>query len=293
MPSPSALRTFEAAARLGSFKEAARELAVTPTAVSHQIRALEEQLGITLFVRRIRAVELTDAGERLADATRGAFQQIALALEEIAAAESVLTVSTTPAFATLWLVPRIGGFELSNPGIRVQIDTTTTPVDLERDRRVDVAIRYGALEHPRLRAQVLVTERVGVYAVPDYLRRLDRLEDAAFIETAWQRRGLAALSWSAWARAAGLDGEVVEARIRRFDQEHHAVQAALAGQGLLLVSSLLVADTVARGWLAPYRPEISITGMSYAALWAPAHASSRKIARFLAWLSSEIDASGS
>ncbi|WP_373046220.1 LysR substrate-binding domain-containing protein [Vulgatibacter sp.] len=288
MPSPSALRTFDAAARLASFKEAARELHVTPTAVSHQIRALEVQIGVALFVRRTRAVELTEAGARLASATRGAFQQIEDALETIVEAENVLTVSTTPAFAALWLVPRLAAFERRFPQLRVRIDAATTPVDLARDRRIDLAIRYGVPGQVRLPSRLLVEERLGAYGAPAYLEQLAGFDAAALLETEWQREGLPGRSWAMWAEAAGLSGGGLARRVRRFGDEHHAVQAALVGQGLFLGSELLVADVVARGWLVRYRPEVSIPGLAYTAVWGAAGVPSRKVERFVDWLADEL-----
>lgn len=286
IPSPSALRTFEAAARLGSFKAAARELSVTPTAVSHQIRNLEEHLEIPLFIRRTRAVALTESGQRLSEAVHQAFQQITMALEDVSATETVLTVSTTPAFAALWLVPRLSRFEERHPRLRFQLVTSTTPTDLERDRVVDVAVRYGTGPYPRLRAHTLADEAFGAYATPDYIERLERWEDAELIETAWQLPGFEDVSWDAWLAAAGLS-RPAKLRSRNFDQEHYVVQAGLASQGLVLASSLLVGDLVGRGWLEPYRPETRIAGRRYTALSLPSRASSRKVLSFLEWLEEE------
>lgn len=286
IPSPSALRTFEAAARLGSFKAAARELAVTPTAVSHQVRTLEEHLEIPLFIRRTRAVALTESGQRLSEAVHQAFQQIVMALEDVSVAETVLTVSTTPAFAALWLVPRLSRFEERHPQLRFQLVTSTAPTDLERDRVVDVAVRYGAGPYPRLRAETLADEAFGAYATPDYIERLERWEDAELIETAWQLPGFEDVSWDAWLAAAGLP-RPAKLRLRHFDQEHYVVQAGLASQGLVLASSLLVGDLVRRGWLEPYRPETRIAGRRYTALSLPSRASSRKVSSFLEWLEEE------
>jgi DNA-binding transcriptional LysR family regulator len=286
MPSLLALRTFEAAARLGSFKAAACELAVTPTAVSHQIRSLEDQLEVPLFIRRTRAVELTESGRRLAGAAHQAFQQIALALEDISATETVLTVSTTPAFAALWLALRLWRFQELHPEFRIQLTTSTVPIDLERDRRVDIAIRYGRGLYPRLHVVPLADETFGAFGTPDYLRRVKKLQDARLIETKWQQAGFEDLSWKTWISAAGLPLGA-SPRAQRFDQEHYMVQAGLASQGLVLASSLLVADLVRRGWLEQYRPEVRIPGRMYTALCLPGRASIRKVSCFLEWLRTE------
>ncbi len=124
LPSPSALRTFESAARLGSFKAAAAELNVTATAVSHQIRALEDQLSVPLFVRKTRFIELTPAGRELAPVLTRALLDIRNALENVVSKEVIITVSTSSSFATLWLVPRLLKFYEMYPNYRVQLDTT-------------------------------------------------------------------------------------------------------------------------------------------------------------------------
>ena len=291
LPSPAALRTFEAAARRGSFKAAAQELSVTPTAVSHQIRALEEHLEIRLFVRRVRAVELTESGRQLFDAVHRAFRQISLALEEVSAAESVLTVSTTPAFAALWLVPRLGRFHDRHPELRIQLDTGTAAIDLERDRRVDVAIRYGYGPYPELHATPLLEETFGAFGTPSYLRRLKRWSDAVLIETVWHKPRLEPVSWEAWLAKAGHSG-CQAPPARRFDHEHYVVQAALASQGIVLASSVLVADLLDRGWLEQHEPDVNLAGKSYTALCLRTSTSLRKVRDFLTWLEDEASTMG-
>ncbi|WP_422363558.1 LysR substrate-binding domain-containing protein [Pyruvatibacter mobilis] len=288
-PSASALRVFDAAARLGSFKAAAEELGVSPTAVSHQIRTLEEQLSLALFVRRTRRVELTEAGTRLAAATSVAFQQISDALEDLSHSERMLTVSTVPAFAALWLAPRLGAFEALNPDISVRVETSTALVDLSRDRRVDLAIRYGGGDYAGLETVPLATETFGAFGAPDYVRSLTRLSDAALISTRWVSPALPAFTWADWAKAASE--KQPETGLRQFDQEQEVIQAGLAGQGLILMSSLLVGDMVRRGWLAPYRPDIVLPGLAYTAVTTEAHAGVGKVRRFLSWIQEEASAS--
>lgn len=287
-PSASALRVFDAAARLGSFKAAAEELGVSPTAVSHQIRSLEEQLSLALFVRRTRRVELTEAGTRLAAATSVAFQQITDALEDLTQSERTLTVSTVPAFAALWLAPRLGAFEALNPDIRVRVETSTELVDLTRDRRVDLAIRYGGGDYAGVETMPLATETLRAFGAPDYVRNLTRLSDAVLISTRWVSRTLPAFTWDDWAEAASETGP--ETGPRHFDQEQEVIQAGLAGQGLILMSSLLVGDMVRRGWLMPYKPDIVLPGLTYSAVTTAAHAGVGKVRRFLSWLQEEVSA---
>jgi len=281
MPSLVSLRAFEAAARHGSFKDAASELSVTPTAVSHHIRGLEQALEVQLFTRDTRAVHLTDAGHRLAARLSAAFTEIADALDEVRATEHDLTVATTPAFAALWLVPRLQALQLAHPELRLRLDTGTAPVDLRRDRRVDLAIRYGGGDSP-LAVRRFAPERIGLYGAPDLVARLGgHIQGTTLLATDWTRPGLAPLTPDAWLAAAGSDDRPP---IRRFDQEHHAAQCAIAGQGLALLSDVLTADLTARGLLAPFRPDVQLSGHSYTILCVPERVRVRKIARFIAWL---------
>ncbi|GMG82376.1 LysR substrate-binding domain-containing protein [Paralimibaculum aggregatum] len=283
LPSLSALRSFEAAARLRSFKAAAAELSVTPTAVSHQIRGLEAQMGLALFTRGTRSVEPTPAGLRLAGAVHRGLAELLAGVEEAAEAETVLTVTTTPAFAALWLVPRLAGFRQACPRIRLRLETDTDPVDLRRDRRVDLAIRYGAAPAAGLEATALPPERIGAHAAPGLAGALEA-SAPVLLETAWARPGLPEAGWPAWLAAAGLGGLAARAEIRRFDQEHHAVHCALAGQGPVLASGYLVSDLAAQGLLRPLRPEIHLPGPGYTLLARPDAAASRKVRAFRDWL---------
>lgn len=283
LPSPAALRTFEAAARLGSFKDAAAELGVTPTAVSHQIRTLEEQLDLALFVRKTRRVELTEAGARLAAAASRAFETLDAALEDLKEAERTLTVSTTPAFGALWLVPRIRAFETANPDVRVHIDSSVSVVDFARERRIDLAIRYGEGRYPELYAETLARERLGAYAAPAYLDERTAPSEAVFIDTRWTGPGAPPVTFEHWFAAAG-EAPPARAVFRAFAEEQHVVNAGLAGQGLILASDVLVSDIVRRGWLVPYRPEVSVGGLSYTVVVPPVRAQTRKVRRFRTWL---------
>ena len=284
-PSASALRVFDAAARLGSFKGAAEELGVSPTAVSHQIRSLEDQISLALFVRMTRRVELTDAGATLAAATSAAFQQINDALEDLTLSERTLTISTVPAFAALWLAPKLNGFEARHPDISVRVETSTEIVDLNRDRRVDLAIRYGGGDYPGFETIPIARETLAAFGSSEYVRGLNRFSDATLISTRWVSRTLPAFTWNDWANAASEPAP--EASQRHFDQEQQVIQAGLAGQGLILMSTLLVEDMVHRGWLTPYRPEIVLNGFTYSAVTTQAHAGAGKVRRFLSWIKEE------
>ena len=159
LPSLTGLRAFEAAARHLSFQKAARELAITPTAVSHRIRRLETEIGTALFLRKPRKVALTDAARLLLPDVQAAFQRLEMAARRLkeTTPEGVLTVSTVPSFAVKWLVQRLASFQRDNPGIDVRISTDMALSDFRGDG-VDIAIRYGRGNWPGLRVDRLMAE---------------------------------------------------------------------------------------------------------------------------------------
>ncbi|MDF2234828.1 LysR substrate-binding domain-containing protein [Albimonas sp. CAU 1670] len=281
MPSLAALRAFEAAARLGSFKDAAEALAITPTAVSHHIRGLEQRLDVPLFTRETRAVHLTEAGRRLSRRLTAAFGEIEAALDEVETAEHVLRVSTTPAFAALWLAPRLHAFQGAHPEIRVQVDTGTEAVDLHRDRQVDVAIRYGAGAPAGLHAVPLGDEAFGLYGAPDHVAGIGEIGAATVLATEWRQARLAPVAPADWLEAFAPGARPT---MRWFDQEHHAVQCAIAGQGLAFLSDVLASDMEGRGLLARHREDAAVPGLRYTLLTLPERRRTRKIALFARWI---------
>lgn len=281
LPSPNALRTFESAARLGSFKAAAEELYVTPTAVSHQIRSLENVLGIALFLRGIRQVELTEEGKRLAPALLRAFLEMKSAVEQIVETGHTITVSTTPAFALLRLVPELPLFYQQAAGINIQIDTATTPVNLSQNQRVDVAIRYGISPHSELMNIPLIREHFGAYVSPSSgIERISNL--TVLLETQWQQPILQEVNWNTWLKAAGIPAGEGQ-RTVYFDEEHYVLQAAIAGQGVALASSALTTDMVARNLLRPIYESVRLPGSMYTLLCIAAKARSPFVKQFLDW----------
>lgn len=287
----TALRTFEAAARLRSFKLAAAELSVTPTAVSHQIKALERHVGCALFDRVPRGVRLTDKGARLFAGVHGALLDVAQTLDALrpAPASGALTVSTTHSFAALWLVPRLGRFHEAHPQYQLRLDASPDPVDLLQDASVDVAIRYSQQRYPALHAACALREWFGVYGAPAQVARAGR-RAPALVTVRWRDSELYEQGWQAWCEAAGLPAWRRPAAEHAYVEEHYALQAAIAGQGLVLASSVMVSDSVAAGTLAPYRPEIRVPGSAYTALCAPGRERHPPVRAFLAWLRKEFRA---
>jgi LysR family glycine cleavage system transcriptional activator len=283
----TALRTFESAARLQSFKAAAEELAVTPTAVSHQIKTLEGWLGMPLFQRLPRGVRLTDCGERLFRSLHGALLDVVQTIDHLRPQPSIgsLTLSTTPAFAALWLIPRLGRFYQTHPGIKVRLDTSTELLDLHQDASTDLAIRYGYGDHPSLHSQCLLDECFAVYGAPSFLATLDPTR-LTLITVRWRNSQLYDRSWKAWCEAAG-EFWLNTAELREYDDEHYALQAAIAGQGLVLASTVLVSQSLSRGLLQPFRPAVTVPGAHYTALCVPGRERHPPVKAFFDWLNSE------
>lgn len=250
LPSLTALHAFEAAARLESFTRAGRELAVTQGAVSHQVRALEEALGLPLFVRAHRALALTPAGSALAAAARDAFDRLAAAVAGLRAGEARrLTVSVSPSFAAKWLLPRLPRFAAACPGIELRLLATQAVSDFARDG-VDLAIRWGRGRYRGLVSEKLFGEEAFPVASPRLLRRrpLRTPADLRRHHLLHDEVGPAHGGWPAWLEAAGARGVDGEAGTR-FSDAALLFQAALDGQGVALARSPLADDDLAAGRL--------------------------------------------
>jgi LysR family glycine cleavage system transcriptional activator len=264
LPSLNALRAFEAAARNASFTRAARELHVTQSAISHQVRALEDELGAELFVRLPRALRLTSKGEALARGARDAFARIAQATAE-AAARPHLCVSVLPSFAACWLLPRLGRFHRAHPEIELRIHASQELADFAHDG-VDVAIRYGRGRFPGLHAEKLLDEEVFPVCSAKIARRLRRPADLARFDLLHDDvRPAAHAGWPAWLRAARL--RLGAPRGTRFSDAHLMLEAAAAGQGVALARSVLAAaDLRARRIVRPFALSVP-SRYSYFLVW--------------------------
>jgi LysR family glycine cleavage system transcriptional activator len=285
LPSLNGLRAFEAAARHMSFTRAAAELNVTQTAISHQIRRLEEQLGTKLFVRRNRALSLTREAREYLPSIRSAFEDLRQATARLRRPEreGVLTVSTTASLATKWLVSRVAAFQDAHPGIAVRISTSAHLVDFQREE-VDVAVRYGRGNWPGLRAEWLMAERLFPVCSPALLaakplREPTDLADHTLLHTSVSRE-----DWQLWLTAAGLPLSIAARRGLTFDQGFMAVQAAVEGLGVALGRTRLVeADLAAGRLVAPF--DIALPqDAGYYVVSPVATAESAKVALFRRWL---------
>jgi LysR family transcriptional regulator, glycine cleavage system transcriptional activator len=287
LPPLSALRAFEAAARHLSFTRAAGELHVTQTAISHQIRALEDLLGVKLFRRLPRGLVLTEEAQRYLPAVRDAFDRIDAATEQLAAvsASGALTVSVLPSFGAKWLVPRLGRFRAAHPEIDLRISTSSHLVDFARED-VDIGIRMGRGNYPGLRVDRLFGEALMPVCAPALLegshplRRPEDLGDHVLLHeddyTGWQL-------WLELARVEGVDPR----RGPIFTDGAIVVQAAAEGQGVALARRALAAGDLAAGRLVqPF--EVSIPyELAYYLVCPEAVAERPKIQRFREWLLAE------
>ncbi|QTS85176.1 LysR family transcriptional regulator [Ectopseudomonas khazarica] len=256
LPSLSALRTFEAAARHESAKQAAEELSVTATAISHQIRALEETLGVALFLRKPRQLELTAAGRELQQVLESAFDSIGAAVERLSAVPSrqAITLSTTPAVAVRWLLSWVCMLRDAHPDIDLRIHASHEPVALD-GVTADIAIRYGDGRWPGLVAEKLFDNTFVPACSP-----LLNLHDAAelprhsLIHFRNQLAVSSPVDWVVWQKQAQVPGLDVSAGLV-FSDETHAVSAAVGAQGVALMSRQLIEDELREGRLVqPFGP---------------------------------------
>jgi len=261
-PPLSALRAFETAARRQSFRLAAEELAVTPTAISHRIRALEQELDCRLFERRVRGVELTSEGRALYDSIREGFELIAGGVERFRRrARPPVVLSTTPALAAKWLVPRLADFQKLHPQIDLHLHASNAPVDL-RSRTVDIAVRYGLGKYKGCTSTLLVRDQLAPVASPSLrIRRAEDLRSHRLIHFDWRKDLPIDLTWAAWMRAAGQKRVGIPSGVH-YSDESHAIQAAISGQGVALLSLILVQEELKQGVLeAPLEPRLE--GLAY------------------------------
>lgn len=248
LPSLDALHVFASAARLGSFKAAAVEHSLTPTAVSHRIRNLEAHLGQALFVRKVRAVELTASGVELAQAVQSGLQGIADAVARIRSHDrQVVVLSLIPEFAAKWLVPHMAAFHEALPDVEVHIHASYAVADLAGGA-ADLAVRYGAREYVGLDCTPLMQECFAPLASPALCARLPAApHNWPLLHLDWFRPEQA-VAWQDWARAAGVSPQDMQGGFHSSDAGH-VIQAAVAGQGVALLGLQMTAAERTAGLL--------------------------------------------
>lgn len=250
LPSLNGLRAFEAAARHLSFTLAASELNVTQTAISHQIRRLEEELGIRLFIRQNRALALTPEARDYLPGVRAAFNDLRLATDRLLRRDDdkVLTVSTIASLAAKWLLPRLTDFQEAHPGIDVRITTSTSLVDFQRDN-VDAAIRYGRGQWAGLRADWLMADELFPVCSPSLLRSDEPLRTPGDLKDHVLLHTNSGDDWRLWLTAAGLPTDISRQPGLTFDMTFVTIQAAIDGMGVAMGRTSYVRDDIAKGRL--------------------------------------------
>ncbi|PSO32879.1 transcriptional regulator GcvA [Bradyrhizobium sp. MOS002] len=287
LPSLNGLRAFEAAARHLSFTLAASELNVTQTAISHQIRRLEEELGIRLFVRQNRALTLTPEARDYLPGVRAAFNDLRLATDRLLRKDDdkVLTVSTLASLAAKWLLPRLTDFQEHHPGIDVRITTSTSLVDFQRDN-VDAAIRYGRGQWPGLRADWLMADELFPVCSPSLLRGEKPLRCPEDLKSHMLLHTSNANSddWRLWLTAAGQPADIARQPGITFDMIFMTIQAAIDGIGVAMGRTSYVRDDIAKGRLVvPFKIALPADAGFY--LVAPeGRREAPKLAAFREWM---------
>jgi LysR family glycine cleavage system transcriptional activator len=292
LPPLNALRAFEATARHASFSKAADELHVTPAALSHQIRGLEELLGLKLFHRRARAIEMTEEARLIYPGIRTGFESLRSAVEQLdrTRQDRILVVSSSPGLTAKWLVPRIYRFLVQHPEIDPRISASTTFSNFTTDG-VDIGIRLSSGAHPELYVEKLCDEWMLPLCSPRLLEGEQPLRSPhdlpRFPMIQIDLPGLVP-TWDDWLRAVGIDG-IDTSRGLRLNVADHALDAASEGAGVVLGYKLVASHDIGLGRLvSPFGPELPLPGRSYHFVCAKGQERRPAIKAFRDWLFAEI-----
>jgi len=291
----NALRVFEAASRHLSFTKAAEELNVTQAAVSQQIRTLEKQLGLQLFVREKRSLSLTSAGRELARETADAIHRLQETIDKLTGfdSNSPLKITTLPSFGSRWLIPRLAGFQQHHSDIQLVVQTVDEKVDLFGPE-TDAAIRWNPGEETGLIAEPLMDEASCLVCAPvlaeELARAPEKLQNQTVIIDSNQMRGkngsaLAPLSTEYLACELKLDHSKL--RVLSFTQGDNVVVSALAGQGVALTRHALCADAIQEGDLVLLSDFFKPLGTGYGLVYPESRSRDHRLEAFRRWLFNE------
>ena len=287
LPALNALKAFEAAARHESFTRAAEELCVTQGAVSHQVKALEAELGIKLFNRERQRLIITEAGRDYLAVLRDAFDRIAVGTERLVQRQTsgVLTVSTSPDFAAKWLVNRLGRFAEAHPGIDLRISATLHHIDFARED-VDLAVRHGDGSWAGLDVARLSTEQLFAVCSPKLLRGRQRISKPADVLKFPLLHLDDRKDWARWLEAAGVaNAELAHGPV--LNRASMIIDAAVDGQGIALARTTLAAWDLINGRLVRPLAETLRLSKTYWIVCPKATAALPKIKIFREWLLAE------
>jgi len=289
------LRAFEAVARHLNFRAASEELALTQSAVSRQIQGLEEDVGVSLFHRHTRAVELTNAGGILLRAVTPSLERIDNAVRQIrqSAGRKSVSLTTFASFASMWLIPRLEGFQRDNPDIDIRIDASDAAVDLDISD-LDLALRYAPASAMPPGAIRLFGEQITPVISPWLLKsgpRLKKPDDLAqftLIEAGDAHH--THLEWLTWLRWLGehASPKLEAKRWLYFNYAYQMVQATLTGQGVVLARLPLIAESLASGDLVEPLPQMRMESpMGYWLIIGPRNVARPEVLAFCDWLKSQ------
>lgn len=285
-PSLASIRAFEAAARLRSFAKAAQELDTTSASVSYHVRRLEEQIGVALFVRHPNQVELTEAGEIVAQEAMNAFAALRASFAKAANVdEARLSLTTLPTVGTCWLTPKLGKFRHKHPDISLGLDVSTLAEDLT-DGRFDAAIRNGHGRWPGLPSLHLIPAIFMPLCTPALKEAAKALVDprrSADVQLLGRPDW-----WKLWFRARGLEKQLADVRFgTQLAHEHLDIAAAMAGQGIAIGSPIVFKHELASGRLVLAHDFVASDGRSFWFAYPSVRQKSGKIAKFRDWLCEE------
>lgn len=296
IPPLNPLLTFEVAARHLSFTRAAEELFVTAAAVSHQIKTLEESLGVMLFIRQPKSLQLTEAGKRYLPGVQQAFKQLAEATHQLhlRGHPSTLKVNVPPTFAVKWLIPRMERFMKAHPEIDLKVSTSPQPVDFTREQ-FDLAIRYGRGVYAGMRSELCLSVEVFPVCSPALLKGAHPIvvpEDLKFHTLLHDESRYTDVSnpdWASWLKVAGVEG-IDPTRGPSFWPSHLVINAAVDGLGVALAKKIWVETDLAQGRLV--RPfDISIpVEFAYYVVYPEEREDNMQIMTFVDWIRDEVAA---
>lgn len=287
IPPLAALQAFEAISRRKSFSLAANELHLTPSAVSHQVSKLETLLGMRLFERSARGVELTPAGNVYLHRVASALGAINAATDDLRhGVQDTLYVHASPSFASLWLMPRIGRFAKLHPDISLVLSASHVHSDFQLGQ-MDIDIRYGLPTWPNLEVEPLFNEKVLPLASPEFIRKHGLYEPAQLLRVPLIQSSVNVVQWSDWFARFGGDGRPDRIALR-FDRAMMSMDAAMQSLGVALESATLGKVHIDSGRLQPvFETQKSLEVQGHFLVYPARHSSRPEVQHFCSWLRTE------
>ncbi len=288
------LRAFEAVARLLNFRAASEELALTQSAVSRQIQALEDEVGVSLFLRHTRSVELTLAGQQLLNAVSQSLPRLDTAVRQIRhhAGRRSISVTTFASLASMWLIPRLEAFQRQHPDIDIRVDASDNFVDLE-DSDLDLALRFAPNSPAPAGAERLFGEQLAPMASPWLIKGQAAIRHASDLaQFTWIEEGQALGSSPGWQQWTVAQGQLALTPTRwlYFNYTYQMTQAALSGQGVVLARLPLVAENLERGELVEVLPGARLLAPhAYWLLLAPRSKARPEVQALRNWLMAQAE----